>query len=300
MKLIAERFNLDNGNLIAELPADYEIPQIRVTLDPTTDHKPTGRSHGPDLLKLLDDAHEQAACGLATIPPEVAPIAVDRASRGQFSFSRLTGQLIRPQCQRATAASPSSAPTEIDARGLGTLVHDVLERINFSDPADIPAWCEHLAPSHVIQNTEHAARLACSMIERFTRSARGRELATATTVHREIDFLLAWPPGEPNATGRYIQGVIDCLYQDRAGNWHIADFKTNDVTAANAANAAQQYELQLHVYAIAIEGTLGQSPTELVLHFLRPSVEHIIPWNNAARTEAIKIVTEAITSSTQH
>jgi len=193
----------------------------------------------------------------------------------------------------------SSAPTEIDARGLGTLVHDVLERIDFANPADIAAWCEHLAPAHVIQNTEHAVRLACNMIERFTKSPRGHELATAKVFHREIDFLLAWPLGEPNTTGRYIQGVIDCLYQDPAGNWHIADFKTNDVTADNVAKVAKQYELQLQVYAIAIERTFGQSPTELVLHFLRPSLEHIIPWNNAARTQAIKTVTQAIVSNTQ-
>src|SRR6476620_7931989 len=64
MILIAERFNLENGKLIAQLPTEYETPQIRVTTDPKTDFKPTGRSHGPDLLKLLDDTHQQAACGL--------------------------------------------------------------------------------------------------------------------------------------------------------------------------------------------------------------------------------------------
>jgi ATP-dependent helicase/nuclease subunit A len=137
------------------------------------------------------------------------------------------------------------------------------------------------------------------MIERFTKSARGRELATATAVHREIDFLLAWPPGEPNTTGRYIQGVIDCLYQDDAGHWHIADFKTNDVSTAKVPQEARQYELQLYAYAIAIERTLGQSPKELVLHFLRPGVEHIIPWNDTARAKAIQTVTEAIAISTQ-
>ena len=249
---------------------------------------------GAQLLKLLENAHDLAARGLATIPREVAPVPADTTAQQQFSFSRLTGKLIRPHFQRATAGLPSSDPTIVDARGLGTLVHDVLERIDFAHPADIAAWCEHLAPSHVIQNTEHAAKLACNMIERFTKSSRGRELATATTVHREIDFLLAWPPGERNTTGRYIQGVIDCLYQDAAGRWHIADFKTNDVTAAKVSQEANQYELQLHVYAIAIERTLGQSPTELVLHFLRPGAEHVIPWNDSAREHAIAKVNELI------
>jgi ATP-dependent exoDNAse (exonuclease V) beta subunit len=266
--------------------------------------KPTGRSRGPDLLKLLDDAHQLAARGLATIPREVTPVPVDPTAQRQFSFSRLTGQLIRPEgwhalTPDATAGLPSSAPTAIDPRSIGTLVHDVLEHIDFANPTDIAAWCEHLAPSHVIQNTEKAASLACSMIERFAKSARGRELATSTTIHRELDFLLAWPPGQPNTTGQYIQGVIDCLYQDPVGNWHIIDFKTNDITPAQLPKVARQYELQLHVYAIAIECTLGQSPAQLVLHFLRPGTEHIVPWNDAARKQAIKTVTEAIAANTQ-
>jgi ATP-dependent helicase/nuclease subunit A len=305
MNLIAERFNLQSGECTADLPNGYTKPQVRVTSDPQTGAKPIGKSHGPDLLKLLEDAHELAARGLATIPREVAPVPADATAQHQFSFSRLTGQLIRPHHSRGHSVEPPTAPgsaggsmgsttPETDARGLGTLVHDVLERIDFARPDDIAAWCEHLAPSHVIQNTEHAAQLACDMIERFTKSARGRELATATAVHREIDFLLAWPPGETNSTGRYIQGVIDCLYQDPTSGWHIADFKTNDVTAAKVSREAQQYELQLHVYAIAIERTLGQSPKELVLHFLRPGAEHIIPWNDAARKRAIAKVNELI------
>src|SRR5262249_46973603 len=135
----------------------------------------------------------------------------------------------------------------------------------------------------------------------FFKSPRGQQLANARAVHREIDFLLSWPPGQPNTTGRYIQGVIDCLYQDREDNWHILDFKTNDVTATNIAQEAQQYELQLQVYAIALEHTLKTSPKELALHFLRPGAEHIIQWNDTARTRAItkmnSLITESLTTT---
>src|SRR5262249_36252658 len=44
MELVAERFNLAGGDLIGELPPGYETPQIRVTTDPQTDHKPAGSS----------------------------------------------------------------------------------------------------------------------------------------------------------------------------------------------------------------------------------------------------------------
>jgi hypothetical protein len=57
--------------------------------------------------------------------------------------------------------------------------------------------------------------------------------------------------------------------------------------------------LQLHVYAIAIERTLGQPPKELVLHFLRPGAEHVVPWNDAAREGAITKVNELIVSAAE-
>ena len=72
MKLLAERFDLETGELIAR-PA-RRITTRRAcasTTDPQTDHKPAGRSRGPDLLKLLDEAHQLAADGQAIVPREV-------------------------------------------------------------------------------------------------------------------------------------------------------------------------------------------------------------------------------------
>jgi ATP-dependent helicase/nuclease subunit A len=316
MELLARRFNLADGALTGDLPPGYAPPQIRVTTDPQTDYKPAGPSRGPDLLKLLEETHDQAARGPAPPPPELAPIPVDRTAQRQFSFSRLTGQLIQTHTASSAPGSAGGSPPElasaaeknprhtstVEPRRLGTLVHDVLERITFAADAtagspgnaDVSTWCEHLAPLHVNQNIEQAAQLATTMVEGFIASARGRDLANAKAIHREIDFLLAWPPDAPNPTGPYIQGVIDCLYQDAAGDWHILDFKTNDVSATSIAEEAERYQLQLQVYAIAVERTLGTAPTELVLHFLRPHLEYTIFWNDAARKSATTKLTEAI------
>lgn len=338
MELIAKRFNLADGKLIGDLPSGYPAPQIRVTTDPQTDHKPLGTSRGPDLLKLLEEAREIADSGKAPMPRELAPIPVDRTAQRQFSFSRLTGQLIQTHDGQPAPGSAEGSPPErasavekphrqsrgllddldaavadatdmsgetatgVDARGLGTLVHDVLERIDFasgaaagsSSSANLSGWCERLAPFHVIQNIDQTARLATKMVQEFVASPRGRDLAAAKAIHREIDFLLAWPPGEPDPMGPYVQGVIDCLYQDAEGDWHILDFKTNDVSAKRVAEEAERYELQLQVYAIAVEETIRTPPKELVLHFLRPHLEYTIFWNAAARENAIRKLTEAI------
>lgn len=299
MKLIADRFDLESGDVRVELPDGYDVPRVRVEKEPTTDHRPASKSRGPDLITLLEQAHELADHSDGAIPREVAAVPVDRAARRQFSFSRLTGWLMRSDADHA--ASPedeqsAAAPPLIDPRGLGSLVHDVLERLDFDHPNGIAGWCEHLAPQYVLGNADQAARLACEMIERFAASARRRQFAAAAALHREVEFLLAWPSGLADGDGRYVQGYIDCLYQDASGGWHLVDYKTNDVTAADVPNVAQKYELQLYVYALAAERALGQPPVELVLHFLRPGVEHVFEWNDAARRHAVDMVTQAITT----
>jgi ATP-dependent helicase/nuclease subunit A len=175
------------------------------------------------------------------------------------------------------------------------LVHNVLEQIEFNSGnlnAEIAAWCEHLAPQYVVQNTNEAVRLAAEMISRFAHSPRAQQLAAAKSLHRETEFLLAWPP-----TDKYFTGKIDCLYQDSQGAWRIVDYKTNDISPREVERVARQYEMQLYVYAMAAEKSLGVSPTELVLQLLRPGVEHVIPWNDAVRKRAVEMVNEAIESA---
>jgi ATP-dependent helicase/nuclease subunit A len=143
MELIAERFNLETGVVVAALPKGYEEPRVRVPSEPTTGQKLVGKSRGPDLIHLVEDARQLAAEGGGTEPREVVPIPVDRAARRQFSFSRLTGQLVRSDLPRVVPLA-----TAVDPRGLGSLVHAVLERINFADKSSpIRHWCEQYPPT---------------------------------------------------------------------------------------------------------------------------------------------------------
>jgi hypothetical protein len=52
--------------------------------------------------------------------------------------------------------------------------------------------------------------------------------------------------------------------------------------------------MQLYVYALAVERALGVSPAELVLYFLRPGVEYVFPWNEAARERVKEMVDRAL------
>ncbi len=112
---------------------------------------------------------------------------------------------------------------------LGILVHRALTRIDFTKLIDakdevaseaIRAVVEHcLEPAG--NSTADLVATAIDIIRQFVRSDHAQELAKAKHVHRELEFMLAWPPKNslPLAAGqgregaadssRFIQGFID-------------------------------------------------------------------------------------------
>jgi ATP-dependent helicase/nuclease subunit A len=300
MKFLAERFDLASGDLVGGLPAGYESPQVKVLRDPQTDRKPAAKSHGPDLLKVLEEARQLAEGGGGTIPPAVEPVPVDGAARRQFSFSQLTGELIAAEADLSVRTEESrdfTSPSS-DARGFGSLVHDVLSRVEFSGKFDVAEWCRHLATEYIGEDYEAAADRASDLIDGFLASPRAQELEKARALHREVEFLLAWPPGETNGHGYFLRGVIDLIYQDADGRWHLVDYKTNHVSAADVPTLSGRYALQLSMYALAAERVLGQPPLELVLYFMQPGKEHVVPWNDEARHCTIEQLNKAIATAT--
>jgi ATP-dependent exoDNAse (exonuclease V) beta subunit len=119
-------------------------------------------------------------------------------------------------------------------------------------------------------------------------------LAAARERHVEQEFLLAWPPGAAAAEARYLQGFIDCLYRDAAGAWHVLDYKTNQVDAGSLATAAAQYEMQMLVYALAVERVLSQPPSSIVLHFLRGGLEWEFKLDGKSKRTLIEMVNRSI------
>jgi ATP-dependent helicase/nuclease subunit A len=326
LKLLAKRFNLATGELIGENPAANERPQVRVTLDePPTDHRPAGKTSQADLLELIADARQIADSHDAPAPPFVEPVPADLSARRQFSFSRLAGGPIDLGVDAETgpldgtfATTPSLADFD-EARGLGALVHDVLRRltfVEFPNAAEVQEWCEHLAAQHVIQQAEQAAAKAAEMIGRFLLSPRGQELAKAAEIHQEVEFLLPWNEtadqeteckkkraGAPHSSDMrpqpYLRGYIDCLYRDDRG-WHLVDFKTDDLASSQVASSAERHEMQLYLYALALESSLTEQPAELVVHFLRSGVEKVYSWNASARTRCKEFISDRIRKHTSH
>jgi ATP-dependent exoDNAse (exonuclease V) beta subunit len=95
-------------------------------------------------------------------------------------------------------------------------------------------------------------------------SALARRIAKASRVEREFDFLMS-------VEDLAISGQIDLWFQE-GGELAIVDYKTDDVTASQANQRAQDYAPQLRLYAAAVERIAGRPVDRAWLQFLRPNV----------------------------
>jgi ATP-dependent helicase/nuclease subunit A len=305
LKLLGERFDLQTGQCRAKLPPEkvFQIPGVKVT----TVAPPVSTSTGEKTSRrVLDEVIESV---LSIVPQREAqepdsdrnqalakPVPVDRAARRRFSVSRLSGELdLIDDTATTVPLAEDDVPHHPSASAdLGTLAHEALARMPFNHPGAIAETIDQTIEAHAASSAEHAQSVR-AMLAQFLQSNRARELAAAKTLYRELDFLLAFP-WRTKGAACCLQGIIDCLYQDALGRWHIIDYKTNRVSDETLPAVAAKYEMQLGVYALAVEQILRQPSVELTLHFLRTGAEFAFRWNDELKKRMIERVNQAIDS----
>lgn len=289
MQLIAGAYDLETGR--PHKPTKNNDGGVRVTtVEPPQLRKAAQRSRGGNLEKLLEETDKLIADGKGALPPTVAPVPVHSAARSRFSFSRLSGDL-QSEDPAIHVDEPGNA-VSLDPLGFGTLVHDVLERLSFDSPESVAELCEFLAPIHMSEASRHAAQEAEALVNDFRKSDRAAQLAQAQHVRREVEFLLPWP----EAGDAYLHGFIDCLYQDASGQWHVLDYKSNQVSAEGVPELSAKYHMQMYVYSLACERALGIAPVESVLYFLRPQTEFNCQFDVHQKQQLHDQITAAIAS----
>ncbi|MBX7166635.1 MAG: UvrD-helicase domain-containing protein [Pirellulales bacterium] len=292
-QMLAKHFDLRTGEYHGPRPAGRGVPVVQViTEPPEVLDSPQGKPRSANLSRLIADARQRDD-RTADVPGHVGAVPVDHAARRSFSFSRLGGVLraqhlgddVEIEEEDLLAIDTIDAPA--DGRALGILVHAALAawvrgRSDASGTAESRAarWVEQFAAQHGSLAPRDVAT-ATALVARFLASARAAAIAAAATVQSELEFLLAWPH---DGQTLQIRGIIDCLYQDRAGAWHLVDYKSE--AAANTARAAAPYRLQALVYALAVEASLGAAPQEIVLHFLRGGGEQPFVLDDESRAWA--------------
>ncbi len=152
----------------------------------------------------------------------------------------------------------------------GTAVHRVLELLDFSDPA---ADLRKLVQEACAGMTKEKEVEAAGIVERFRASPLFDRLKRAQKIYREIPFVINQRHGR-------VEGVIDVLFQDGTGHWHVLDYKTSAGDAAKAKEAG--YELQIGIYAFAARKILKITPKTGIVYFLKNQFARVLELDGAA------------------
>ena len=294
MKLLAQNFDLQNGSALHSDERSSSKPLVRVTTEtPALQRKLPRSTRGVNLEKMIAEAKQLASAGKGDFPESVAAIPPNLASRRRFSFSRLTGEL-HAELEVKSAEPEEQPAASLDPLSFGTLVHAVLERVDLRTPKNADELCEFLAPQFFQQDWQEAAAEAADLVRGFLTSDRCAQIAEARVVHNEVEFLLPWPDADGPESGSYLHGFIDCLYQDTAGQWHLLDYKTNQVSPEGVPQLAEKYAMQMFVYSLACQSALGVAPVENVLYFLRPQTEFVSQLDSNQTVEMGRLITRTI------
>jgi len=171
--------------------------------------------------------------------------------------------------------APALALTEphkeaLDARVRGTIVHRLLESLDFLRSAtpsadDVARVARELGVRVDLREREELAALLASALD-TPLAARLR--AAAHGARREHPFAFSLGPAEPLLTG-----VLDILAREPDGGLLVVDYKSDRVAPGEdlAATVEREYSIQRSLYALAVLAD-GAPRVEVVHWFLqRPS-----------------------------
>ena len=122
-------------------------------------------------------------------------------------------------------------------------------------------------------------------VDAFARSRLISEMRSASDLYRELRFNVKLPAsdftGDEEQKKLYenekilVQGVIDCLYVDSDGEYHLVDYKTDRLTPEERADRDlareklyKKHSLQLSYYAKAVELIFGKYPKTVEVYSL--------------------------------
>lgn len=289
LKKLAERFDLEtgepqilpkNGGLVIPEPFAAVIPEVLAHREiPAVIEGKQTTTRGLPLGQFLPSVLEAVA---ETLPPPLDPEVIRRGSRRQVSISELEGLMNVEELAREDL-SPDEFTGEkigehpigelelIPAEELGTLVHSVLERLDYSKPETLTQLLSTIWSSSRTRLNAERQELARRLIEPFLKTSAAQEIAAARRSFREIDFLLQGKLLCAEGGDLLISGTIDQLLESAEGKWIVADFKTGRRLIDDPEQLRAEYELQLGIYALAVEQILGRLPDEVWLIHLRRS-----------------------------
>ncbi|MBM7562256.1 helicase-exonuclease AddAB subunit AddA [Fusibacter tunisiensis] len=141
----------------------------------------------------------------------------------------------------------------------GTLVHKVLEHLDFSKAYTLSSLKEAIAQLDIL--SEEALKLLdLNKILSFLQSKLGIRIASGLQVKKETPFVMV-------QDGQLVQGVID-LYFEEADGLVLVDYKTDYVGTQTLEELSQKHVFQIDFYRQALEILTEKPVKEAYIYYL--------------------------------
>ena len=143
-----------------------------------------------------------------------------------------------------------------------------------SDERAVRAELERLSACGILTRAQ-AQEADVRAVTRFGASALCQRLLSAQEMRREFRFTLLAEAADyfdaPAGERLLLQGVVDCFIVED-GRITVIDYKTDRVSADEAAARAQVYAAQLGAYAAALERIRKLPVHRKLVYFLTPGI----------------------------
>ena len=173
-----------------------------------------------------------------------------------------------------------SVTHKIYGAALGTIVHKVMEKLDFSNITDennVISQLRMMTENKILNEDEFNA-LPVNKIKRFCLSSLAKRMqCNNDTLKKEFSFKIMIDSNEifPGAKDdrMIIQGTVDAFFTDADGSIVIIDYKTDSASKGNSAEIAAKYKVQVDLYAKALEKILNVRVKEKIIYIFDTAEE---------------------------
>ena len=252
-------------------------PEDRSPVAPVTEEAPT---FAQPLLEL-------------GLPPAPRALAVSRLSYSGLEDYRRCGYrfFLERSLRLPKAAAPpggEAPPPGLEPRLRGTVVHGLLERLDFARP-EVPGDDEMAAAIalHGVEAAPEAVADMRGMVERVAGSKLRERIAAAPRVRAELPFAFTLAPPGSGGRSLLINGVVDVLAEDGARTL-VVDWKSDPLGEADPEElVAAGYSTQRLIYALAALKA-GAEVVEVVHCFLERPDDPAVALFESADAERLE------------
>jgi ATP-dependent helicase/nuclease subunit A len=151
---------------------------------------------------------------------------------------------------------------ELPGHELGNIVHRVFKNYYFPED-NLKEYIKKELSVFGLDTNQKSIDLVADWVNSFHTSNVGKEAASSKLQKRETSFIFKYQDN-------LIRGQIDLFYFNKEGLLKIIDYKANDITIDDIPEKVKYYQLQMQLYARALETIYGKKVDETILYFLVP------------------------------